>query len=120
MLRLHHTGLLVRDLPTAAAELVARLGYVVESGVIEDPVQTALVQFLRQPGTSSWLELVTPNGPTSKLSRAVASGGGLHHLCYEEALHLDRLRLVRAAEAIEGDALRRQDHGSARTGRPGS
>lgn len=83
MLRLHHTGLLVRDLPTAAAGLVERFFYVVESDVIEDHVQTALVQFLRQPGTSSWLELVTPNDRASKLSRAAASGGGLHHLCYE-------------------------------------
>lgn len=83
MLKHHHTGLLVKDLSVAAADLVSRLGYIVESDMIEDPVQTAVVQFLRQPGTFSWLELVTPNGPKSKLWRASSAGGALHHLCYE-------------------------------------
>ncbi len=51
--------------------------------MIEDPVQTALVQFLRLPSGANWLELVAPNGPDSKLSSALAKGEGLHHLCYE-------------------------------------
>lgn len=82
-MRLHHIGHLVHDLSAAAAACQANFGYRIESPVIEDPVQTALVQFLRLPGGANWLELVTPNGPNSKLSLALAKGGGLHHLCYE-------------------------------------
>lgn len=80
---MHHIGYVVKNIPTAADTLVDRFGYRIESDVIEDPVQTALVQFLRLPGGRNWLELVCPNGPESKLSAALARGGGLHHLCYE-------------------------------------
>ena len=80
---LHHIGFLVRDISTAAQDFVSRLDYVIESDVIEDPVQTAHVQFLRQLGTTSWLELVMPNGVDSKLNNALRKEGGLHHLCYE-------------------------------------
>jgi methylmalonyl-CoA/ethylmalonyl-CoA epimerase len=82
-LRLHHVGVLVKDIPSAARNFVTTLGCVIESEVIEDPVQTACVQFLRQPGTAFWLELVTPNGPNSKLTNALKKGGGPHHFCYE-------------------------------------
>lgn len=82
-LRLHHIGRLVNDLATSAQEMESRLGYILESAIIEDPAQTALVQFLRQPGACLWLELITPNGPGSKLANALRRGGGLHHLCYE-------------------------------------
>jgi methylmalonyl-CoA/ethylmalonyl-CoA epimerase len=83
--RLHHTGFLVGDIAGSARDFVERFGYVIESEVIEDPAQTACVQFLRQPGTTSWLELIAPNGAESKLANALRKGGGLHHLCYEVA-----------------------------------
>lgn len=83
MFELHHIGFLVADIPVATADFVERYGYVVESSIIEDMVQTARVQFLRQPGAIHWLELITPAGSDSKLSDAMQRGGGLHHLCYE-------------------------------------
>lgn len=81
--RLHHTGLLVTDIAAAASGLLERFGYRSASAVIEDPLQTAQVQFLHLPGTGHWLELVAPNSKQSKLSNALRKGGGLHHLCYE-------------------------------------
>lgn len=81
--RLHHLGCLVADLETAARDFENRLGYRRESEIIHDPVQTAQVLFLRQPGVFSWLELVTPDGPTSKLANALRKGGGWHHSCHE-------------------------------------
>jgi len=97
--KLHHYGVLVKDIGAAAHDFVKRLGYVIESEVIEDPVQTARVQFLRQPGTTSWLELVTPNGPDSKLTNALKKGGGPHHICYETD------DLDRACENLRGQAM---------------
>jgi hypothetical protein len=41
---LHHIGYLVRDIRTAAVHFRDALGYTPESDMIEDPVQTALVQ----------------------------------------------------------------------------
>ncbi len=81
--QLHHLGYLVKDIPSSVQEFAARFGYVVESDVIHDPVQTAYVQFLRLPGAAFWLELITPDGDKSKLSRSLEKGGGLHHTCYE-------------------------------------
>jgi catechol 2,3-dioxygenase-like lactoylglutathione lyase family enzyme len=82
-LGLHHLGYLTADLPAAALHFQRTLGYRLESLVIEDTAQTARVQFLRQPGSTSWLELVTPNGRHSKLTNALRRGDGLHHVCYE-------------------------------------
>lgn len=84
-LALHHTGLLVQDVALAAQHYAEVLGYRVESEAIDDPVQTARVQFLRLPGAAHWLELVAPLGPESKLANALTKGGGLNHLCYEVA-----------------------------------
>jgi len=50
--------------------------------VIHDPLQTAFVQFLSLPGDRVYLELVSPDGPESRLTNAVRKGGGLNHLCY--------------------------------------
>ena len=80
---LHHLGYLTADLPAAAVHFTRVLGYRLESPVIEDLVQTACVQFLRLPGATSWLELVAPNGPNSRLSNALKRGNALHHICYE-------------------------------------
>jgi methylmalonyl-CoA/ethylmalonyl-CoA epimerase len=92
MMRLHHVGQAVREID--AALLVERFGYVVETPVIHDPAQTALVQFLRLPGETSYLELVAPDGEGSKLAAVVRRGGGLHHLCYTAgALELEIARL---------------------------
>ncbi len=71
------------DISKATDEFSERFGYAVESSIIEDPQQTALVRFLRQPAALHWLELIAPNGPGSKLSKAIERGGGMHHFCYE-------------------------------------
>lgn len=82
--RLHHIGLLVASIEEATLIQRQRYGYLVESEIILDPVQTARVVFLRLPGGSNWLELVSPADDSSKLSNALKKRGeGLHHLCYE-------------------------------------
>ena len=82
--QLHHIGLLVKDINAATDLQVARYGYRIESAIIDDPVQTAQVRFLRLPHGQQWLELVAPMAGESKLANALAKGGeGLHHLCYE-------------------------------------
>jgi len=82
-LRLHHVGIVVADIAATSAAYVRRLGYVVCTEIIHDPIQTAHVQFLRLRGDPTLLELVSPDGPRSALSNALRKGGGLNHLCYE-------------------------------------
>lgn len=81
-LELHHVGVVVKDVNAACALYVQRFGYEVKSPVIHEPTQTAHVQFLRLPGDKTFLELVAPDGPESRLAGASSKGGGLNHVCY--------------------------------------
>ncbi len=63
-----------------------RFGYQITTGIVHDPAQTAYVQFLKLPIDSSYLELVAPDGPESKLARTAARHRGPHHLCYSTPL----------------------------------
>lgn len=73
-LSLHHVGYAVADIEQAAQSYVRRFGYEVCTPVIHDQTQTAFVQFLRLKSDSVFLELVAPDGPSSKLTRAVRAG----------------------------------------------
>ncbi len=81
-LTLHHTGYAVRDIADISELYVSRFGYRVETPILHDPLQTALVQFFRLEGDAVYLEFVAPDGPVSKLTAAVKRGGGLNHLCF--------------------------------------
>lgn len=85
MLTLHHIGVVVKDIPRAAAGYIETYGYEVKSAVIHDPQQTAHVQFLQLPGDAVYLELVAPDREASKLTNALKKGGGLNHVCYSTA-----------------------------------
>jgi methylmalonyl-CoA/ethylmalonyl-CoA epimerase len=84
-LSLHHVGLLVKDIEKRAKFYTQRLGYEIRSDVVHDPVQTAFVQFLKLPADSSYLELISPDGPQSKLANALGKGQALNHICYATA-----------------------------------
>ena len=73
---------MVADIEKARYAYVQRFGFEVCSPKIHDAVQTAHVLFLRQPHDATYVELVAPDGPQSKLSDALKKGGGLNHLCY--------------------------------------
>jgi methylmalonyl-CoA/ethylmalonyl-CoA epimerase len=81
-LRIHHLGVVVKDIEAASDSYVRDLGYRVRSEVIHDPAQTAYVRFLALPGDGCYIELVSPDGPKSMLSNALKKGGGINHVCY--------------------------------------
>jgi methylmalonyl-CoA/ethylmalonyl-CoA epimerase len=88
-LALHHVGYAAKAIESAAEMYVKRFGYEARTPLIHDPLQTAWVQFLAFPGDRVYLELVSPDGPESRLTNAVRRGGGLNHLCYT-AEHLEK------------------------------
>jgi methylmalonyl-CoA/ethylmalonyl-CoA epimerase len=81
-LELHHIGIAVGDISQAVEDHRRRFGCEPEGRVIHDPVQTAFIQFLRVRGSPALIELVAPDGPGSKLKKALEKGGGLNHLCH--------------------------------------
>ena len=103
-LTLHHVGYAVQLIDPIARSYEQRFGYERATGIVHDPLQTAFVQFLRLPHERSYLELVAPDSPASKLSNTVRRGGGLHHLCYtcaslEQAIeHLRQTGMILISE----------------------
>ena len=96
-LKTHHVGVLVKDLTRALKSYTETLGYAIRSERFHDPIQTAFVQFLSLPGDSVLLELITPDGPESRLANALKKSGGINHICYavpviEEAMKAFRER----------------------------
>lgn len=81
-LALHHIGIAVRDIARAIEDHRRRLGCEPLGELFHDPIQTALIQFLVVPGNPVLIELVAPDGPGSKLSRATFNGVSINHLCY--------------------------------------
>lgn len=100
ILRLHHIGLVVPDIAKAAEIYTRRYGYELTTEIILDRTQTAYVQFLRVPGDSVHLELVSPDSERSKLSNSLRKGGGLNHLCYATSDIEAACRLLRAEQMI--------------------
>ncbi|MBV9442579.1 MAG: VOC family protein [Acidobacteriaceae bacterium] len=80
-LKLHHIGLCVDNIERHRPIYTA-VGYAERTDVIHDPAQTAYVQFFLLSGADHYLELVAPDGPESKLARAVKKNQLLNHLCY--------------------------------------
>ncbi len=81
-MKLHHIGIVVRDL-TVQGEAYARiLGAVPSSPVIHDPLQKVYLQFL-SGGSGAVIELIAPDSEDSPVWRDSKRGGGLNHLCYE-------------------------------------
>lgn len=84
-MRLHHVGILIKDISGSAELYSGRFGYRRKSDVIHDPVQRAYVQFLELPGDRVYLEFISPDNPESHLWGALNKGGGVHHICYAAA-----------------------------------
>jgi methylmalonyl-CoA/ethylmalonyl-CoA epimerase len=111
-LRLHHVGHATKNIEAICETYVHRYGYEICTPVIHDPLQTALVQFVRLPGDQTYLEFVAPDGSESILTGATTRGG-LNHLCYTcgplepliESLETTQMRLIsepKAAVAFGG------------------
>jgi methylmalonyl-CoA/ethylmalonyl-CoA epimerase len=96
--KLHHVGFAVPEIESTSRLYVRRYQYTICSPVIHDPIQTAYVQFLRLPGDHVYLELVAPDSPQSKLTKAISKGGGLNHLCYSVERMDEAITALRATE----------------------
>jgi methylmalonyl-CoA/ethylmalonyl-CoA epimerase len=81
-MKLHHVGLVVKDLACSGDAYARLLNLVPDSEVIHDPIQKVRARFWRDE-RGGLVELVEPTGPDSPAWRESQKGGGLNHLCYE-------------------------------------
>lgn len=81
-MKIHHVGMLVADVAAGQALIEKFLHAERQSEPIDDPLQSATVQFFSAGGVT--IELIAPLGEKSHL-RNVLSRAGEHlaHLCYE-------------------------------------
>jgi methylmalonyl-CoA/ethylmalonyl-CoA epimerase len=84
-MRLHHTGVVVRDIKAHGKKYASALGLLPKTGILHDPIQKVLVQFWGGEKADSLVELIEPTGEDSPVWRASQKGGGPEHLCYETA-----------------------------------
>lgn len=93
-MRLHHSGVVVRNMDQACAHYEAVMGLVVTEGPVYDPAQDATLLMMRPPGGGPGVELIAPASKDSKVAGQAARGGGLVHTCYEvDDLDAELLRL---------------------------
>jgi methylmalonyl-CoA/ethylmalonyl-CoA epimerase len=81
-MKLHHVGVVVKELASSGEAYARLLGLVAASEVFHDRIQKVRVQFWRGR-EGSFVELIEPVGPDSPVWRESQKGGGLNHLCYE-------------------------------------
>lgn len=81
---LHHIGFVVGSIGDEVEGFAASVGATWNGEIFDDPLQQVRVTFL-QPAfpMEAAIELVEPADDNSPVSRFLARGGGLHHLCYE-------------------------------------
>ncbi len=109
-MKLHHIGMLSKDMRREAEHLRESCGYEMVSDEIVDEIQTARVMFLKLPGGDSFLELISPCGDDSKLDGAIKRNQKLHHICFQSSDILSDLRNFRSkgffilSEPVEASA----------------
>src|SRR5215475_11644536 len=81
---LHHVGFVVASILEEIEGFTASVGATWNGEIFDDPLQQVKVTFLQPaaPAEAS-IELIEPTVDSSPVSRFLARGGGLHHLCHE-------------------------------------
>jgi methylmalonyl-CoA/ethylmalonyl-CoA epimerase len=79
---LHHIGIVVGSIERHGERYAECLGLMALGPAVVDPIQDVRIQFWGD-GKRTPVELIEPASENSKVSRFLAKGGGLHHLCYE-------------------------------------
>lgn len=99
-MKLHHVGIVVKDIARATPWFEEQCGYRAASDVIHDPIQKVRVQFFEHRDGSR-IELIEPAAEDSPVSRTLQKqGGGVNHLCYEVHDLDGTLERMRAAGAF--------------------
>ena len=80
-MKLHHIGIIVKDIQTSLGELSRYLEFEKTSIPMLVESQRVNVCFLKT--SDIYIELIEPIGNNSPVKKISESGGGFHHLCFE-------------------------------------
>ena len=87
-LKLHHIGIVVKNIQESLGELTQYLDF--ESTTMPTLVGSQKVNICFLKTNNVFLELIEPAQENSPISDFVKRGGGFHHLCFEvDDIHLE-------------------------------
>lgn len=78
----HHLGVAVHSIEEALPFYEKVLGYRLESGPFDDPIQKVTVCFLTKEAPGEVVELIAPLSEPSPIREVLRKGGGAYHTCY--------------------------------------
>ena len=82
-MKLHHIGIVVKDLEEGIRTYKEVFGFSQESKIIHDKIQKVKVAFFSTNTSDVQIELISPAAEDSPVTNFLKKGGGLYHLCYE-------------------------------------
>ena len=87
-MKLHHIGIVVKNIQNSLGELTQFLNF--ESTTVPSLVGSQKVNICFLKTNDVFLELIEPAQENSPISDFVKIGGGFHHLCFEvDDIHLE-------------------------------
>tara|TARA_B100000749_G_scaffold248637_1_gene212700 strand:+ start:940 stop:1344 length:405 start_codon:yes stop_codon:yes gene_type:complete len=104
-LKLHHIGIVVKNIQNSLGELTQFLNF--ESTTIPSLVGSQKVNICFLKTNNVFLELIEPAQENSPISDFVKTGGGFHHLCFEvDDIHLELGKMKKNGARIIVDAVK--------------
>ena len=88
MMKLHHVGIVVKNIQESLGEITKYLTF--ESTTVPSLVGSQKVNICFLKTNNVFLELIEPAEENSPVSDFIKKGGGFHHLCFEvDDIHLE-------------------------------
>jgi len=104
-LKLHHIGIVVKNIQESLGELTKYLDF--ESTTIPSLVGSQKVNICFLKTNNVFLELIEPAEENSPISNFIKKGGGFHHLCFEvDDIHLELEKMKKNGARIVVDVVK--------------
>ena len=104
-MKLHHIGIVVKNIQESLGELTKYLDF--ESTTVPSLVGSQKVNICFLKTNNVFLELIEPAQENSPISNFVKSGGGFHHLCFEvDDIHLELEKMKKNGAHIIVDVVK--------------
>jgi len=104
-LKLHHIGIVVKNIQESLGELTKYLDF--ESTTIPSLVGSQKVNICFLKTNNVFLELIEPTQENSPISNFIKEGGGFHHLCFEvDDIHIELEKMKKNGAYVIVDVVR--------------
>ena len=104
-LKLHHIGIVVKNIQESLGELTKFLNF--ESTTVPTLVGSQKVNVCFLKTNNIFIELIEPAEENSPISNFIKKGGGFHHLCFEvDDIHLELEKMKKNGARIVVDVVK--------------